>query len=781
MTTQTVRPKVTTLLALLLVPLLVAGGFLWGTWNANPRLRTVQAAVVNLDEMVEVNGQKMPLGRQLAAELVDTDREQNLTWVLADAKRARAGLADGTYAAVVTIPREFSAAASSFAQEPGEARQAAIHVETSPVTGVSETALGQNIADAAANSLNRFLTGEYLKNIYVGFNQMGEQFTELKDGTAQLADGATQLSDGTREAASGAGKLADGLGLASDGGPLLRSGAHQLADGTVQLAGGARELADGTGLWADGAELWASGAGEYTGGVAQYVGAVNPVLTQVRDVVSRVPDWGDLVVTLDPVVAQLDDWAERLDPQVQAFVRQLRQFLGKVDALTERGADLDATLDAYATRLTTTAIQCPAELEQTAGACEAFDQGVAEAQAKARAQLGTAQQQAGRLLTDARAVSEAVTALSLATDRLSGLSTEFAAWAPTAQDSWETLKQQLPNGTLTKTDVLGLLDQFVQGGDLLVSGGDQLTAGATELATGARQIATGTGELAAGADQLASGQGQYAAGIDQYTTGIDQAASGSRELAGGLGQLGDGASQLADGTRELADGVAEGAGEIPTYTEEERTNLARVVASPVDTSGLEDLVQPTIAWASLLLVMALWIGALAAYSVFRAVDPRNLVSSAPNGRLLWRSLAPGLAVVATQGLALSALGAWVVGLDAARAVGVAGVALIAAAAFVAVNHALVAWFGTTGRVVSLAFLLVTVVSAVAYSAPETLGALRPLSPLSPALDAIRMVMTGHSASLPVLGLVAWLLAAAAASFIAVVRSRTVKLAALVAA
>ncbi len=83
--------RLTTGLAVLLVPLLVAGSLLWGTWNANPRLRQVEAAVVNNDEMVEVGGQMMPLGRQLAAELVNSDREQNFTWVLADEAKAHEG------------------------------------------------------------------------------------------------------------------------------------------------------------------------------------------------------------------------------------------------------------------------------------------------------------------------------------------------------------------------------------------------------------------------------------------------------------------------------------------------------------------------------------------------------------------------------------------------------------------------------------------------------------------------------------------------------------------
>ncbi len=61
------------LIAALLVPVLLAGGLLWGVSGGDARVRQVRAAIVNLDEMVEVNGQMMPMGRQLAAELVDSD------------------------------------------------------------------------------------------------------------------------------------------------------------------------------------------------------------------------------------------------------------------------------------------------------------------------------------------------------------------------------------------------------------------------------------------------------------------------------------------------------------------------------------------------------------------------------------------------------------------------------------------------------------------------------------------------------------------------------------
>ncbi len=773
------RPSWTSILALLLVPLLVAGGFLWGTWNANPRLRTVQAAVVNLDEMVEVNGQMMPLGRQLAAELIDSEREQNLTWVLADATHAQKGLANGTYAAVVTIPKEFSAAATSFSKGPDEAVQATIRVDTSPVTGVSETALGKHIADAASNALNRFLTGEYLKNIYLGFNQMGDQFNELKDGTAKLADGAGKLSDGAHQASDGTSQLADGLGLASDGGVQLRDGAHKLATGAGDLANGAGTLAGGTRQLAGGVRQYTDGVAKYAAGVKRYVGFVNPVVEQVRDLVAKLPDWGDLIVILDPIMKALPEWAAKIDPQVQEFVADLRAFLDKVDAYVTSGQSVARAVDAYGSKLSATTIPCPADLAATDGACEAFARGVEKAKDAAAAQWKVVDAKAAPLDADAATILAWTKRIREAAAQLSTMSKKFAAWAPAAAAKWEEFKAQLPTKTLTKADVLNLLDQFIDGGYQLMTGADELTIGGTKLAAGADQLADGASALAGGARQLAGGASLLDDGVDEYTRGISKAASGARALADGMGKLDGGAADLADGTRQLANGVAEGAGKIPKYSDGQRDNLAKVVASPIDTAGLDELVMPTVSWASLLLVMALWIGALAAYAVFRAVDPRNLLSSAANGTLLWRSLVPGLGIVASQGLLLTALSVGVLGLDAPRALGVAGIALVAAAAFVAVNHALAAWFGVKGRVASLVLLLVTVVSAIAYSAPGVFDALKPLSPLTPALEAVRMMMTGHSATLPALALAAWLLAGLGASYLAVARSRTTSLAAVV--
>ena len=54
--------------AVALLPLMILGLLISALWNPQERLDTVKAAIVNLDEPVEVDGQTVPLGRQLRAD-----------------------------------------------------------------------------------------------------------------------------------------------------------------------------------------------------------------------------------------------------------------------------------------------------------------------------------------------------------------------------------------------------------------------------------------------------------------------------------------------------------------------------------------------------------------------------------------------------------------------------------------------------------------------------------------------------------------------------------------
>ena len=81
------------------------------------------------------------------------------------------------------------------------------------------------------------------------------------------------------------------------------------------------------------------------------------------------------------------------------------------------------------------------------------------------------------------------------------------------------------------------------------------------------------------------------------------------------------------------------------------------MASPIDADGLDALVTPEAAAASLLLVLALWLGSLATYALIKPVDPRNATSSSTTAHLVGRALLPGPWWRRVQAVLLGALGA----------------------------------------------------------------------------------------------------------------------------
>lgn len=647
-----------TVLGLVLVPLLVAGGFLLAGMHADDRLHTVQAAVVNLDEPVTLDGQYTPLGRQLTANLVDSDRQQNLTWVLQNETEARAGLADGRFAAMVIIPENFSAAATSFAEDADQAKQAEIRVYTSPVAGVADATLGKLVANEAAAMLNQTLTQSYLENIYIGFNDMGDQFVTLADGSSDLADGAEQLADGLGEAADGSGQLSTGMRKLADGTGDYVDGVKKLVNQTIDSLPGQAQMIQGLRNSAD-------GAAELSGGLGQYQSELR---TQAQAASQGAQGVGQALAAVDPSVPATIGAA-------QAAVQAACGFTPAPEELATKGAGCVGSL-----------------------------QGAAQALNGAADGLGSA--------------GTKNTLLYGASNLAGGLDSFASAAAEQAPDVAKTTKQL-------------------------------------------KQLKAGGAELASGADELADG-------ISQFSDGINDAASG--------------ATKLADGMREMADGIADGKDNVPSFNQTERENLSTVVASPIDTDDLHGLADGNVGWVSLILVLALWLGALATYVVIKAINRGLLNSAEPSYLLIGKALLPGIAVVGAQAVAMAVLAWFGFELSWQKWLAASGVLLLAGITFVVINHALVAWLDGIGRLVSVLFAVLTAAAAMSGAAPGIFAALRPFSPLSPALDAVRAIVTESSgAATSTLTLVGWLLLALVASAVAIVRKRTTTLEAVVAA
>ncbi|WP_431247170.1 YhgE/Pip family protein [Leifsonia xyli] len=269
-----------TIAGILLVPIVIGGLLVWALWNPTERLHDVKAAVVNLDQPVKINGQTVPLGRQMAAGLLDT-KNDNFTWVLTDKKDADKGIAKGEYVSVVTIPENFSKAATSTAGPAGDATQATIDVRTSKESKLVDPAISQAVTTTATSVLNKQLTSTYIANVYVGFNTLGTQLGKAATGADQLAGGLTQLASGTHQ-------LADGASQLSTGASSLAGGISQLSDGTTGLADGLQQLSGGASSLAGGVQQTATGAAALPGALRGLSGNAGTAASEVTSATTKI-------------------------------------------------------------------------------------------------------------------------------------------------------------------------------------------------------------------------------------------------------------------------------------------------------------------------------------------------------------------------------------------------------------------------------------------------------------------------------------------------------------
>lgn len=664
-----------TLIGVLLLPVVIGGILVAALYNPVERLDGMRAAIVNDDEPVTINGQYVPLGRQLTAGLVKGSDAlpSNLDWTISNTDDAATGLADGTYDAVITIPANFSAAATSTA--PGSTpERATITAQTAPDSRIVDEAITSQVASAAASVLGQQLSTVYLENVFLGFTTLGDQLGTAADGAHQLADGATKTQSGAVSLADGVRQLATGAGALSGGLDQLSSGAGQFASGVTSYAAGAHRSADGLGQLSNGLNQLVQPSAALAAGMQQFADQAQGI-----SVPQRVIDAAQNVADNSATVQQ----------NAEATVAQLQQLAAEC-----------ATSGS------------PAEF------CAALT----------------------------RAADEAEAALPTVTDLIGN-------------------SQQIADG-------LGQINQLPAATAQLAAGSAGISEGIAGLAGGLSQAAAGANELATGADGLAAGAQGIADGAAQSATGAGQLASGATTAADGADQLADGIGQVATGTGSLADGLDTAASALPSYTDQQATDLASVVSDPVTASGTSS----TLFGASaipLLAMLALWFGGLASFIALQAVPRYALSSRRPSALLALRSLAPAAAIGAGQGILVAAVVQLAARYDAHTWWGFAILAVLAGVAFAAVNQALVAVFGGAGRWISALVGVMAVATGIVSTVPGILTQIAALLPTTPAYDAFLAALTSAGGlRAGAVGMVVWAVLAFIATVIAVTRRRT---------
>ncbi|MEU6997158.1 YhgE/Pip domain-containing protein [Nonomuraea sp. NPDC046570] len=692
--------------AVVVLPLLYAGLYLWSFWDPQGHLDRIPVALVMQDEPATADGRTLHAGRDLAEEL----RERKIfDWREATAREAADGVRDGGYYLSLTIPADFSARLSSPSKDgtPSPA-ELGVRVDTgrSYIMGTISDAVFEEVRTAAA----RTATHDYFDNVFLSIG-------DIHDKTGEAAEGAGELHEGANKAGKGADRLAGGLGSAQDGARELTVGLNSANSATGKLASGAERLNSalrkaeaGVGELRKGLDKLHEGAGTLADGTRQAYDKVHAntgkVNTAADEYVPVLNEWGPKVADAADVVANAAD--------------RLGDGLGGLSGEISQGAE---------------------RTQEEARAVQAYLDGHPDADPELRGLLRGTVTAAQGVAGDADRLEE----------RVSGREQAIADLRRDAQELARGARKvaEVAPGLGTKVDALR--EQYVQ----LDEGLAKLAEGAATLDGGIGKAATSTGTLSSGVAKISKGSAELSDGLGKLGGGLVRLGDGAARLDSGVGRLQDGAGELStglgkldDGSKALADGLADGAAEIPSYGTAEREGRADMMSDPVRLATTVDNEVPNYGtgFAPFFVPLALWVGAMIAYMVLRPLNPRLLAGTASAVRVALSGWLPAFALGAAQVGVLLAVLRYALGLEVAHPAGMAAFLLLTAAAFLALVQAINALLGPPGRVAALALLMLQLTSAAGTypieTSPGFFQTISPWLPMSWVVSALRRLISG---------------------------------------
>ncbi|KXC06040.1 YhgE/Pip family protein [Microbacterium hominis] len=298
------RMSVLALVALMLVPVLYGGLYLWANQDPYGHFSEVPVALVDLDEGSGSGADAAQYGSQVSQQLIDGHA---FDWRALSEADAATALHDGTVDFIVTIPSDFSAAlVSSGGSAP---RQATIGLQTNDANNYLASTIGTQAVEKIRRSVAELVGQEAASRLLTGLSDIRAQLVQATDGATTLTDGAQQVADGSTTLAQGTATLATGAAT-------LTGGASQLADRAVLLVDVGRD-------WADGASALARDPQRSAAAGQDVVDS----LPQARaDIAALLAQQGVDQATIDRVLASLDpvgDAARAGNARLQSAVAQV--------------------------------------------------------------------------------------------------------------------------------------------------------------------------------------------------------------------------------------------------------------------------------------------------------------------------------------------------------------------------------------------------------------------------------------------------------------------------
>ncbi|KYG90681.1 hypothetical protein A0U40_06840 [[Bacillus] sp. KCTC 13219] len=483
------RKMFISIIAVLFIPVLYSGMFLWAFWNPYAQLTNLPVAIVNEDTGATFEGETMQLGEELTDKLVSSEQFKFEEITAEDAEEQ---LQDRNYYMLIRIPENFSQHATTLLDE----QPSKLVIDYIPNEGFNflSAQIGETAMEKIKIEVNSQVAKTYAEKLFTSITQLGDGFAEAADGASKLDEGAKEIMNGANDLqgyleqlASSTIELADGTSELKQGAQKAATGATSLADGVAKLAQGSSQLAAGADELSTGAKQLAQGINNYTDGAAQIADSQKTLVEKQQSFNEGLGSLTESTGNLQAGANQLSDSATKLNAGIDSLSEQMQQILATLPA--EKAESLQATL----TQLNEGSTQLVDGLNNLTVSSNSLQQGVSQLN-----------ESSNQLLAGQQQITEGANNLVASSDALSsGIHTIVDGNAAIA----EKLNELTEGANAAKTGANELaagLNTVVSGTGKLNDGTSLLAEKSGELADGSTTLAEGTKELAEGATTLTS-------------------------------------------------------------------------------------------------------------------------------------------------------------------------------------------------------------------------------------------------------------------------------------
>ncbi|MDA2036007.1 YhgE/Pip domain-containing protein [Bacillus anthracis] len=623
--TQIIKSKkiLIPIIAVLFVPILYAGMFLWAFWDPYKQLDDLPVAVVNLDKGAVFDGKPIEVGKGLVDNLKDNT---SFKWEFVSEKEAKKGMEGRKYYMLVRIPDDFSSNATTLLKDEPKP----LNLEYIPNESLNflSSQIGGTAIEKIKGEVASTLTKTYaekmfdsIQDVSKGLADGAEGASKLHDGSSELHDGSSKVTDGLHtlqgksgEMKDGVGKLADGsnklvdgsgkvtaglntlnsktgemqvgIGKLQDGSQKVTVGLNTLNSKTGEMQTGIGKLIDGSRKVTDGLNTLNSKTGEMQKGIGELhdgsekvTGGLNKLVSKSGELKTGTTDLSNGMEQLVGGQSQLEVASQKIEKGLQDLNSKVKSSAAGLGEMQSKGNTVNEKIDEAGANVN----QLNELTQSTAGDAKNAAQDVANLQKQIESLPKEYQEQLQPFITSA--VKNTATVQQKAAGVAGGtnkLNEEVKQLKGEINQKTSDGQSKLPNAAELQSLTVGIerlssaqtgfvekfqgfgvkLNNAKEGANTFKNESGQLIDAINQLADGSDKVTGGLGALSAGANQMAGGVNQLANGSSQVTGGLGTLSTGANQMAGGVNQLADGSSQVTGGLGTLSVGANQMAGGV---------------------------------------------------------------------------------------------------------------------------------------------------------------------------------------------------------------------------